>query len=408
MSGPRFVFAAPALISLGLSAMTVGSNVYWQDSGYYLAAVETMSVLYPPGFVLYQGLCKAWTGLFFFLDFTLAVHLFSAACAALAAGTLALASREFLRARSGFFRVVEREPGPLEDGAAAAAGCLAACGFTFWFTATYAKGYALYYLILAQILLWMIRAVESGSRRDCTVVAVLIGLAWAAHPSAALMGPAFLLFVAARARSLGWKGVAGRTLLAAAAALGPSLALPFLAARGSLHDMGHPAGSLRALSAHLFGSVYLTVPGVFGWDASRFASYGRYFWEEFLGVGLAAVVLGAAVLARRRARAFAALLLWLVPASVATLLFKMEGQHDCWFLAAWLPLFPVAALGLHDAARRAEPRAKAVVAAAAAAALAWAVAANLSDLRMRGYDLAEAFGRAHLDNLDPDAVLLLS
>jgi tetratricopeptide (TPR) repeat protein len=407
MNGTWRVAAVPALVSLGLSALTVGSNVYWQDSGFYLTAIDAMSVLYPPGFALYQGLCKAWTCLFFFVDLTLAVHLFSSACAALAAGTLALAARELLRTRSGFFQVVEEDPGPLADWAGAAAGCLAACGYTFWFTGLYAKGYSFYYFILAQLLLRMLRAAGGGSPREDTRVAVLIGLAWAAHPSATLMGPAFLAFVASRARALGWKGVAGRTLLAAAAALGPALVLPFLAARRSLYDMGDPSGP-RSLLTHLFGSTYLSVPGVFGWDLSRTASYGRYFWEEFLGIGLTAVAGGIVVLARRHPRPLAALLLWIVPSSLVALWFKMEGQHDCWFLASWLPLFPVAALGLYAAARRAGSRAKPMLAAAALAALAWAVAANTSDLRMRGYDLAERFGRCYLDNLDPDAVVLIS
>ena len=36
----------------------------------------------------------------------------------------------------------------------------------------------------------MIRADETGKGRDFTIVAVLIGLAWQAHPSATLTGAA--------------------------------------------------------------------------------------------------------------------------------------------------------------------------------------------------------------------------
>src|SRR5947199_3841395 len=82
----RFVFAIPVAVSLCLSAATVGTHVHWQDSGLYLSAVKEFTVLYPHGFMLYLALCKAWTLVFGFLDFTLAVHLFSSACAALAAG----------------------------------------------------------------------------------------------------------------------------------------------------------------------------------------------------------------------------------------------------------------------------------------------------------------------------------
>ena len=52
------VFALPALFSLLMSALTVGTTVFWQDSGFYLNAVHEMSVLYPHGFALYQVLCK--------------------------------------------------------------------------------------------------------------------------------------------------------------------------------------------------------------------------------------------------------------------------------------------------------------------------------------------------------------
>ena len=90
--GPGLPFVVSAILSLS----TVGSHIYWQDSGFYLSAVQEMGVLYPHGVVLYQVLCKAWTLLLFFVDFALAVHLFSSFCAALAAGTIALAAREWL------------------------------------------------------------------------------------------------------------------------------------------------------------------------------------------------------------------------------------------------------------------------------------------------------------------------
>src|SRR5258708_22782688 len=83
----------PFLFSVILSACTVGSHVYWQDSGYYLSAVRDLSVLYPHGFVLYEMLCKGWTLLAAPLfGFTLAVHLFSSLCAAGGAAFTSLAA----------------------------------------------------------------------------------------------------------------------------------------------------------------------------------------------------------------------------------------------------------------------------------------------------------------------------
>ena len=203
----------PFVFSLCLSLATVGSHPYWQDSGLYLMGVKEVGVLYPPGFGFYLVLCKIWTFVLFFVDFTLAVHLFSSLCAALAAGTMAVAVRDLLRSRGTLFRVLEQDPGEAADGAAMLAGVMLACGYTFWSTAIYAKGYALYYFVLALLIWRMIRADETGRPRDFTIVAALIGLAWQCHPSATLTGVALAAFAAVHAKALGLRGVAGRTFV---------------------------------------------------------------------------------------------------------------------------------------------------------------------------------------------------
>src|SRR2546430_14044946 len=125
----------PFVLSLALSSFTVGAHVGWQDSGFYLAAVKELGVLYPPGFALYLILCKGWTLLLGFLDFTPAVHLFSSCCAAAAAGVLAVAARDLLRTQGSL-----SPGGAPSDAAAIAAGCLAASGFSFWSAGLLAKG----------------------------------------------------------------------------------------------------------------------------------------------------------------------------------------------------------------------------------------------------------------------------
>src|SRR5437773_8478162 len=90
----------PFLFSLFLSASTVSPNVFWQDSGFFLCAIKEMALLYPPGFLLYQVLCKSWTFALPFVNFTLAVHLFSSLCAAGAVASLAVAARDLIRAKS--------------------------------------------------------------------------------------------------------------------------------------------------------------------------------------------------------------------------------------------------------------------------------------------------------------------
>src|SRR3982751_3350631 len=172
MSRRWLVPGLPFALSLALSAATVGSHIYWQDSGFYLTAVHDMGVLYPHGFVVSQLLCKAWTSLLFFVDFVLAVHLFSALCAALAAGALSLAVREG-ESREG-------------DLPAALTGCLAAAGYTFWFAGIYAKVYSLLYLVLSLLLWAVVRSARTPTKSGATIVAALAGLTWAVHPSVAL------------------------------------------------------------------------------------------------------------------------------------------------------------------------------------------------------------------------------
>src|SRR5262245_23924814 len=100
----------PFLFSAILSLLTVGTHPFWQDSGVYLTAVKDLGVLYAPGFVVYEVLCWAWTHLLFFVDFTLAVHLFSSLCAAAAAGVTAMAARDLLRSRGRLFSVDPEVP----------------------------------------------------------------------------------------------------------------------------------------------------------------------------------------------------------------------------------------------------------------------------------------------------------
>lgn len=398
---PLLVPVVPFALSLALSLSTVGVSVDWQDSGFYLAAVREMGALYPPGFALYLVLCKSWTLLFAFLDFTLAVHLFSSACAALAAGTVALAARDLLLSRGLIFRVSEDPPGPAADRAGAATGCLAASAFTFWNSGLLAKGYALYYLVLALLLWRMVRADGSGQRRDFTIVAALIGTAWQAHPSAVLLAPALVLFVATHRRAIGAKGIAWRTGLAAACAIGPSLLVPLFAASPTITEFDGPA-SLGDLPRYLLGSRFTEAPGVFGFEAPRWRSASQYLWEEFLLVGLLAATGGMVRLALlRRRRIILGMAAWIAPVVLVTLLFKTEGQHDFWLVAAWLPLWLTSAVGL--AAIR-SPR---LLGVATVAGVAIAAIVNAPLLNRRGYDLAETYGRLYLDRLEKNAILLV-
>lgn len=402
---PRALLApgVPFLVSLALSLSTVGRHVFWQDSGFFLCAVKELGVLYPPGFVLYVLLARAWAEVFFFLDFTLAVHLFSSFWAALAAAFLGLAARDALRSRGPWLGMGGEGEEPRAGEIGAAVGALAAAGFTWWFSGVYAKVYALLFAATAFLLWRMVVADARRTARDLTWVAAAIGLAWQAHPSMALAGPALAAFAALHARILGWKGLLGRMALAAAAAAGPSLLL-LLLARGSAHLMFAEPRSFSDVAAFLTGRRFTGKSDFLAFDPSRWAVLSQYFWEEFLGVSLVLLAAGAARLARTHRRLLGGIALWVVPFTTITTLFVREGQQDFWYVAAWMPLWLLVAAGVREGAAR---LGRAAVIASAGAGLVWSVAANFRDIDQRGYDLAEIFGRIHLERLEPEAVLLL-
>ena len=381
--------AVPAVLSLILSLSTVGSHVYWQDSGFYLTAVHEMSVLYPHGFVVYQLLCKLWTQLFFFLDFTLAVHLFSAACAAGAAAVVALAARDFVRSEES-------------DLAGMLTGCLAASGYTFWMSGLYAKGYSLFYLILALLLWTVVRAGSAPRPRDVLFVALLAGLAWTVHPSAALGAIALGGFFWRAGKTLGWKAVLPRMAAGALPVVIPVLVLPLLAARERETSMGHPAAAGEIVQ-YLIGSRFTGVPGVFGFDAGRLLHVATYLWEEHLAIGLSVIGLGLLALAKTRRPLILAGAAWTVPFAAVATLFKIEGQSDHWYVAAGLPLTLLTATGLQSLTARGG---KALAGGVATAAILWAAIANGPDLSQRSYVLAETYAHLHLQNLEPRSILV--
>jgi hypothetical protein len=391
-----------------MSAVTVGRHPYWQDSGLYLTTIHELGVLYPPGFALYEVLCFLWTKLLFFADFTLAVHLFSSLCAAAAVGIVSMAARDFLRSRGKLLGAAAEDPEAPVEGAAILAGVLLAGSFTFWGAAIYAKGYSFYYLMLALLLWCLVRADGGGRPRDFSLVALMIGLSWQAHPSAALVGPALLYFVVAHAKTLGWKGIAGRTGIAALAAIGPSLVLlPMLMARDPWLSFGRPHGVVEFLR-YVAGLRFVGDHGTFGIDGTRVASFFRFAWEDMLGLGLLLALLGASWIGRRNPRVLLWMASWILPYSLVAILFKAEGQHDCWFVAARLPLALVAAAGALRLVALAGRQAPAALAAVGLAATGWAAGVNARDLTQRDYLLAEHYGRMQLERVDPDAIVIVT
>lgn len=387
--------AAPALFSLLLSACTVGTTVFWQDSGYYLTAIHEMSVLYPHGFILYQVLCKGWTlvaaPLF---GFTLSVHLFSALCAAAGASFASLAARGFLR---------RLDPSKDADLPAVVAGCVLAAGYCYAHAAILAKVYALFTALLA-LLLWLL--VRAEKKRDFIGIGAAAGLAWAAHPAAGMVLPALLVYAWVRRDRIaewGWGFVSIVVAIAAACAFLPSFLLPALAARESIVDFDHPR-TAGDVVRYILGQRYTGQKGAFGFAGWRWIAGLRYTWEEYLGGGLLLLGAGAVRLYRVKRPLLGLLAAWIVPMVGVTLLFKAEGQFDQWLVGAFVPMTLLVAAGLSWL----EVRGRGAVLAAAGGTLFWLAAVNVPLLNQRGYDWAEQYGRLLARNLEPNSVVLFS
>jgi tetratricopeptide (TPR) repeat protein len=388
--------AIPFAFSLALSLPTAGTTVFWQDSGYYLTAIHEMAVPASHGFVLYLLLAKLWTLLVAPLaGFTFSVHLFSAFCAAGAAAFLAEGARGFLR---------RMWPDGPSDGPAIAGAMITAAGYAFWNASTLAKPYAMFYLTLS-ILLWlMVRAEKKG---EFFAMGAVLGLAGAAHPSAAMLVPGMLVYAWARrdkVRELRAPLCAAVVGIAAATAFLPSfIGLPILAARESVLSMGDPRTPGEVWS-HLRGANYTDFKGAWGFDLARAGLAAKFVWEEFLGIGLAIVGLGLWRLGKERPRALALLGAWAGPMILLPLVFIGEGMFDQWFVTAYLPLAFCSAAGFAWIA----VKAKVAFPASLATAVAWMIFANYGDLHFRGYDFAQTYGRLLLKNLETNAIFVAS
>jgi hypothetical protein len=155
---------------------------------------------------------------------------------------------------------------------------------------------------------------------------------------------------------------------------------------------------------YLIGARFTGRAGVFGIDGFRVANAARYFWDEFLVVGLAVALFGLWRIARSNRRLLIGMAAWTLPAGALAILFRIEGQEDFWLVSAWLPLYLAVAVGLaalpSKLIRWASP-------ALAVAGLISSVAVNAKSVSMRHYTLAESYGRYHLEKVERDAVLVL-
>jgi hypothetical protein len=256
-----------AAVALAVYAPTVARDLSWagaaSDGGELITASFTLGVPHPPGYPTYVVLGKLFS-LLPLGPIAFRYNLFSAVCAALAAGLLAAAIRVHWGQR-------------VRPAAAVATALAFAWLPLVWSQAVVAEVYALNLLgVAAFTLAWVGRAPTAG-------VGLLLGLAVTAHPTSLLLLPAALLGTEQR-----------RVRLPAgfAAGLLPLLLLPWLARGDSPVVWGRP-DTLGGWGWLVSGRLYaanLRFPPDF--DGPRLAALLRALALGTAALGPAALVIG--------------------------------------------------------------------------------------------------------------------
>jgi len=252
--------ALTAVAALAVYALTVARDLSWAgaatDGGELITASFTLGVPHPPGYPTYVVLGKLFS-LLPLGTVAFRYNLFSAVCAALAAGLLTAA----MRAHWG---------GRVRPVVAAAAALTLAFLPLVWSQAVVAEVYALNLLVVAAlVLVWVARGPAFGA-------GLLLGLAITTHLSSLLLVPATVL---------GTNRHRARLLVGFTVGLLPLLLLPWLAHGDSPVVWGRPdtpGGWWWLVSGRLY-AANLTSP----FDGPRLAALLRA-----LAWGPAALIVG--------------------------------------------------------------------------------------------------------------------
>lgn len=254
--------ALTAAAALAVYAPTVARDLSWAgaatDGGELITASFTLGVPHPPGYPTYVVLGKL-VSLLPLGTVAFRYNLFSAVCAALAAGLLAAAIRVHWAGR-------------VRPVVAVAAALAFAWLPLVWSQAVVAEVYALNLLFVAAFVLgWVGCGPTAGA-------GLLLGLAVTAHPTSLLLLPAAMLGVG-QSR--------GRLLAGVAAGLLPLLLLPWLALGDSPVVWGRPdtpGGWWWLVSGRLYAANLRFLPD---FDSPRLAALLRA-----LALGPAALIIG--------------------------------------------------------------------------------------------------------------------
>lgn len=352
---PLVVFLATFAVALAGFATTFARFITLVDSGELTLACAEFGVAHPPGFPTYvvlghlASLIPAGSP---------AARLagFSAFCAALSAGFVALLAAEAQLLTRTTRRPATALPASTLMAVSVAVGLTWAFGTTLWFYASVVEVYTLNIALAAAVLWLLIRwarlRAHKGSEADRTLVAasLLYGLALGDHHvTVLLMFPALALFAGLMAGKKLFRSPVFAKSLAAAAGAGIAVyaLLPIRASAHPVLNWGDPS-NLQRFFWHVSAKQYQV--NVFSSGAGVALDHlGTFFaWaaDQWTLAGIAAAAVGAVLLFRRNKPVF-----WLVAGIVAlnvlyTINYDIAEDTDAYYLPSYLALSIGIAVGI--------------------------------------------------------------
>ena len=384
--------------SFAVYASAVPSTLPGGDAGELIAAAQHLGVAHPPGYPLYTLAGHAFSALPFSTP-AWRLNLFSAVCGAVCAGLV--------------FATAARWTRSLAAGLTAA-GLFAFAPLVFSY-ATTAEVFALNDLFVALLLWLVLRYDETGSPRFAVAAAGALGLGLGNHHMLAFFGLPLGVWVLARggaalARPRWLLAMGGAGLLGA----GVYLYLPLAAAHDPpivWGDFSTPDGFFAHLLRREYGTFQLTPGGDPESVWVRIAAFGERTLGELGVAGVALALLGAGTAALRGPRRR----FWL--ATAVAFAFYVLAFHTLANLPLGDPLLrevtarfwqqPMLVLSLWAGLGVAAlPGPGAVRGGLASGLVALQLALGAASGAPTHPDVLERYGRALLEPLPPDAVLL--
>ncbi len=393
------VFGFVALPLLALFAVTGARTVTGEDSGELVTAAWQLGIAHPPG-------TPYWV---------MITHLFQKLFqGASPAGAAAFGSAVLTASAPGLLAVTARRIG-IATWPSVVACLVVGVGHEIWNHATIAEVYPLNLLILVAVLLLFIRWREAPTPGRIFLLTLTYGAGLANHPTFALFLPVFAIAaVIAHPRDT----LRPRPILLAFLGLAlPHLAYlqVFFAAGGEPYVSWGVVPTFTSVLDHYLREAYASGPPNSPLTIEKFCSqsvlFARTIGREFTAPLAILAATGLALLARSRrfeGRFLLSLALLGTFGMLAFLKFDLEREDMFAARVFLMPAYLILGIGLaalFDRAVQLLPERMSFASALVLLPLALAVT-RFSDHDRRRYFWAEDYGRAILEPLPPDAVLL--